>query len=84
VLSGAGTPKINATVSALRFFFKVTLDRPDLVKHLSFIHEPRKVPVVLSPEGVARFLDPAFPNIPSIVADVQAAAARAGSATRCA
>src|SRR5215467_15106189 len=39
--SGAGTPKINATVAALRFFFKVTLDSPDLVKHLSFIHEPR-------------------------------------------
>ena len=28
--SGAGTPKINAAVAALRFFFKVTLDRPDL------------------------------------------------------
>jgi integrase/recombinase XerD len=44
--SGAGTPKINATVSALRFFFNVTLDRPDLAKHLSFMREPRKVPVV--------------------------------------
>jgi integrase/recombinase XerD len=57
--SGAGTPKINAAVAALRFFFKVTLDRADLVKHLSFIHEPRKVPVVLSPEEVARFLEAA-------------------------
>jgi integrase/recombinase XerD len=57
--SGAGTPKINATVAALRFFFKVTLDRPDLTKHLSFIHEPRKVPVVLSPDEVARFLEAA-------------------------
>jgi integrase/recombinase XerD len=57
--SGAGTPKINITVSALRFFFKVTLDRPDLAKHLSFMHEPRKVPVVLSPEEVARFLEAA-------------------------
>ena len=57
--SGAGTPKINATVAALRFLFKVTLDRPDLVKHLSFIHEPRKLPVVLSPEEVARFLEAA-------------------------
>jgi len=37
----------------------VTLDRHDLVKHLSFIHEPRKVPVVLSPEEVARFLEAA-------------------------
>jgi site-specific recombinase XerD len=57
--NGAGTPKINATVAALRFFFKVTLDRPDLTKHLSFIHEPRKAPVVLSPQEVARFLEAA-------------------------
>jgi hypothetical protein len=57
--SGAGTPKINATVAALRFFFKVTLDRPDLSRHLSTIHEPRKVPVVLSPDEVARFLEAA-------------------------
>ena len=57
--SSAGTPKINATVAALQFFFKVTLDRPDLTKHLSFVHEPRKVPVVLSPEEVARFLEAA-------------------------
>jgi integrase/recombinase XerD len=57
--SGAGTPKINATVAALRFFFKATLDRPDLTKHLSFIHEPRKAPVVLSPDEVARFLEAA-------------------------
>jgi integrase/recombinase XerD len=57
--SGAGTPKINATVSALRFFFNVTLGRPDLAKPLAFIHEPRKAPVVLSPEEVARFLEAA-------------------------
>ena len=60
--SGAGAPKINATVSALRFFFNVTLDCPDLAKHLSFTHEPRKVPVVLSAEEVARFLE-AAPSI---------------------
>ena len=29
--SGAGVPKINSTISALRFFFNVTLDRPDLL-----------------------------------------------------
>jgi integrase/recombinase XerD len=57
--SGAGVPKINATVSALRFFFNVTLDRPDLAKHLAFMREPRKAPVVLSPEEVARFLEAA-------------------------
>jgi len=60
--NSTGTPKINATVSALRFFFNVTLDRPDLAKHLSFMREPRKVPVVLSSEEVARFLE-AAPSI---------------------
>ena len=53
---GAGTPTINATVSALRFFFTVTLNRADVARLLSSIHEPRKMPVVLSPEEVARFL----------------------------
>src|SRR5262249_47448783 len=35
--SGARTPKINATVSALRFFFDVTLDRADLGKQMTFV-----------------------------------------------
>jgi len=58
----AGTPTINGTVATLRFFFNVTLDRADLAKHLSFVHEPRKMPVVLSPEEVVRFLE-AAPSI---------------------
>jgi integrase/recombinase XerD len=57
--SGAGVPKINSTISALRFFFRVTLDRPDLSRHLSIIHKPRKAPVILSPDEVARFLEAA-------------------------
>jgi integrase/recombinase XerD len=51
-----GAPTINSTISALRFFFTVTLDRADAIKHLTFVAEPRKIPVVLSPEEVARFL----------------------------
>ena len=47
---------INATVVALRFFFKVTLERDDLVRRLTLVSEPRRVPVVLSPEEVARLL----------------------------
>jgi integrase/recombinase XerD len=39
--SGAGTPKINATVSALRFFFDGTLDRPNLAKQLTSVYQPR-------------------------------------------
>jgi hypothetical protein len=33
--SAAGTPKINATLAALRFSFKVTLNRPDLMRNAS-------------------------------------------------
>jgi site-specific recombinase XerD len=54
-----GAPTINAAIAALRFFFNVTLDRPDLVRPLTTIHEPRKAPVVLSPEEVARLLEAA-------------------------
>ena len=57
--SGVGVPTLNQTVSTLRFFFRVTLRRHDIVEHTHFIHEPRKLPVVLSPEEVARLLDAA-------------------------
>src|ERR1700739_2941123 len=59
VASGVGVPTINQTVSPLRFFFKVTLGRPKIVEHTHAIHEPRKLPVVLSPEEVARLLNAA-------------------------
>ena len=57
--SGVGVPSLNQTVSTLRFFFRVTLRRHDIVEHTHFVHEPRKLPVVLSPEEVARLLDAA-------------------------
>jgi site-specific recombinase XerD len=60
--SGVQAPTINFTVTALRFFFTVTLDRADAIKHLTFVAEPRKIPVVLSPEEVARFLE-AVPGV---------------------
>ena len=56
---GVGVPTVNQTVSTLRFFFKVTLARPDLVERTAFVREPRKLPVVLSPEEVVRLLDAA-------------------------
>jgi integrase/recombinase XerD len=57
--SGVGAPTLNQAVSTLRFFFRVTLRRHDIVEHTHFIHEPRKLPVVLNPEEVARLLDAA-------------------------
>jgi integrase/recombinase XerD len=57
--SGIGVPTRNQNVATLRFFFRVTLKRHEIVEHTTFIHEPRKLPVVLSPEEVARLLNAA-------------------------
>jgi integrase len=50
---------INAAIAALRFFFTATLERPDLVRPLRIVTEPRRAPVVLSQEEVARLLEAA-------------------------
>jgi integrase/recombinase XerD len=57
--TGVQPPTVNATVTVLRFFFKVTLDRPETTRHLVFVYEPRKLPRVLSPEEVLRLLEAA-------------------------
>jgi site-specific recombinase XerD len=57
--SGASATTMNAAVSALRFFFTVTLGRDDARVGMTTVREPRKLPVVLSPEEVARLLDAA-------------------------
>ena len=48
-------PTLNQSVATLRFFFRVTLKRHDILEHTHFIREPRKLPVVLSPEEVSQF-----------------------------
>jgi integrase/recombinase XerD len=57
--SGVQPPTINCSVSALRFFFTVTLDRPDLSRRLVLARSPRKLPDVLSVEEVGRLLEAA-------------------------
>ena len=54
--SDLGVPSVNAAMTALRFFFKVTLRRSDVAEDVVFIREPRRLPVVLSPEAVARLI----------------------------
>ena len=56
---GASATSMNAAVSALRFFFTVTLGRGDAQAGMTTVREPRKLPIVLSPEEVARLLDAA-------------------------
>ena len=54
--SGMQPPSINGAVSALRFFFTVTLDRPDLARRLTVVPQPRRIPAVLSVEEVTLLL----------------------------
>ena len=54
--SGIQPPSINSAVSALRFFFTVTLDRPDLARRLTVVPYPRRIPAVLSAEEVTLLL----------------------------
>jgi site-specific recombinase XerD len=57
--NGASATSMNSAVSALRFFFGVTLGRGDAEVGMTTVREPRRLPVVLSPEEVARVLDAA-------------------------
>ena len=55
--AGLPIPTMNSIVSALRFFFTYTLDRPDLARKLVRTRHPRNLPVVLSRDEVARLLN---------------------------
>ncbi len=57
--NGASATSMNAAVSALRFFFGVTLGRDDAHAGMTTVREPHKLPVILSPEEVRRLLDAA-------------------------
>ena len=56
---GASATSMNAAVSALRFFFGVTLGRSDASVGMTTVRQPRRLSVILSPEEVARLLDAA-------------------------
>lgn len=53
---------INATITGLRFFFEVTLDRREALKKMSPVRVPQKLPTVLTADEVARLLN-AAPNL---------------------
>lgn len=59
VKSGLGTPTINISISALRFFFNITLNRRSVSQKLSTIHHPRKLPTVLNADEVALVINSA-------------------------
>ena len=57
--TGVRPTSVNSAVSALRFLFSVTLERPDLARRLTVVRPPRKLPLVLSAKEVALLLEAA-------------------------
>ena len=55
--NGISNKTINATITGLRFFFETTLDDHQALRKMSTVREPRKLPVVLSPDEVKRLLE---------------------------
>jgi integrase/recombinase XerD len=61
---GTSPITLNATITGLKFFFEVTLDRGELMAKMQPVRVPRTLPVVLSREEVARLIA-AAPNLKS-------------------
>jgi len=53
---GVSPITLNATITGLKFFFDVTLNRGELVERMSYVHVPQKLPVVLSRDEAARLI----------------------------
>ena len=61
---GSSPITLNATITGLKFFFDVTLDRGELLAKMQPVRVPHTLPVVLSREEVARLIA-AAPNLKS-------------------
>jgi site-specific recombinase XerD len=57
--SGLAPASINGAMVALRFFFRVTLQRADAVDYIPIVREPQRLPVVLTPAEIASVLEAA-------------------------
>ena len=59
IRSGCKPGYVNQAMTALRFFYRVTLLRHDAPLMIPLTHEPRKLRQVLTPEEVVRLIDAA-------------------------
>lgn len=55
--NGVSNKTINATITGLRFFYETTLDDHQALRKMSSVRDPRKLPVILSPDEVKRLLE---------------------------
>ncbi|CAG9261607.1 hypothetical protein PCAR4_530008 [Paraburkholderia caribensis] len=56
---GTSAISLNHAITGLKFFFTVTLDRPELMVRMHPVRVPRILPVVLSPDEVRRLIEAA-------------------------
>ena len=57
VAQGMSNTTINADIIGLKFFFGTTLDRPEAMRKMRHICEPRRLPGILSAEELTRLLE---------------------------
>ncbi|WP_087006116.1 tyrosine-type recombinase/integrase [Rhizobium sullae] len=57
VSTGISWASLNQIVCALRFFYGITLGQDDVPERIPYAREPRKLPVILSADEVAHFLE---------------------------
>ncbi len=53
---GVSAITLNATITGLKFFFEITLGRPDAISKMSHVRVPQRLPVVLTQEETARLI----------------------------
>ena len=53
---GASSLTVNRTLTGLRFFFRTTVGKPEVLSQISPVREPERLPIVLSPSEVAKIL----------------------------
>lgn len=59
VQQNTSSTTLNAILTGLRFFFEITLDRPGVMRYTSHVHQPRKLPVILSVAEITQLLQAA-------------------------
>jgi site-specific recombinase XerD len=62
VSQGLSWGSLNQSVAALRFFYGVTLGRPEVPERIAYARKPQRLPVVLGADEVVRFLE----SVPSL------------------
>jgi|HubBroStandDraft_5_1064220.scaffolds.fasta_scaffold26700_1 integrase/recombinase XerD len=67
IRKGVSWSRFNQIVCGLRLFYSITLNRPEQLPFIPYGKKPKKLPTILSPEEVVRFLDAARPGRDRVV-----------------